>query len=321
MVRAFSRRFVAAALALAVTSCSEPAPRPPEQPTAATDSVWITLGTQSGPIPMGHRSEPANLLVAAGQHILVDVGDGAAVQIGRAGFELGDVQSVFISHLHFDHTGGLYAFLGMRYQSLYSSRITVYGPPGTRALVDGVLAAMTPSMSLVRRGELDVQVEEIGDGSRITLGDIVVTAAKNSHYVASGDGHGATASLAFRFDLPDRVIAYTGDTGPSDAVERLAHDADLLVSEVMDVDIAIADIRARRPDVPEPAFMLIRRHFEQEHLTPEQAGRLAANARARRLVLTHVAGDIDAAHTEALTTRAAAAYSGEVVLANDLDRF
>lgn len=43
----------------------------------------------------------------------------------------------------------------------------------------------------------------------------------------------ARKSLSYRFDLGHRSITYTGDTGPSDAVTRLAQGSDMLVSEVI----------------------------------------------------------------------------------------
>ena len=56
-----------------------------------------------------------------------------------------------------------------------------------------------------------------------------MTAASNSHYTFSpGSAEVAKfVSLSFRFDAPDRSIVYTGDTGPSENVERLARNADL----------------------------------------------------------------------------------------------
>src|SRR5260370_14236095 len=43
-------------------------------------------------------------------------------------------------------------------------------------------------------------------------------------------------SCSYRFDTPDRVVVFTGDTGPSDAVTELTTEADLLVSEVNSVE-------------------------------------------------------------------------------------
>jgi ribonuclease BN (tRNA processing enzyme) len=73
---------------------------------------WVTLGTAGGPVPTVDRSEPANLLIAGDHSILVDAGDGTVGQLARAGRTIGEVDAVFLSHLHLDHSGGLAAVIG-----------------------------------------------------------------------------------------------------------------------------------------------------------------------------------------------------------------
>src|SRR5690606_21667302 len=97
--------------------------------------------------PQERRAQPANLLVEGDQGILIDVGDGAAQQLGKIGVPLENVQTLFISHLHFDHTGGLFALLARRFQTLVPGKLTIYGPPGTQATVDGLIAAMAPAVT------------------------------------------------------------------------------------------------------------------------------------------------------------------------------
>ena len=59
---------------------------------AAPDrSVWVELGTNSGPIPSATRSEPAHLLLWRDQMILIDVGDGAAEQLAKAHANINDL--------------------------------------------------------------------------------------------------------------------------------------------------------------------------------------------------------------------------------------
>lgn len=295
----------------------------------APASRWITLGTMAGPIANRDRAQPANLLQGGGRSILVDAGDGAAEQLAKAGVALGAIDTIFISHHHFDHTGGLFALLGMRYQTRVRTPLTIYGPPGTARLVAGLVAAMVPA-SEVGAGvpgaprqspEAGITVEEIGDGARVALGPIIVTAARNSHF-SYPDGSPEAAryqSLSLRFDLPDRSIVYSGDTGVSPALERLAQGADLFVSEVIDADNVVAAIPTLMPGLPPPVQALIAHHMREQHLSAEQVGTMARRAGVRRLVLTHVAvygGDLDR-----MRAAAAAAYGAPVVIANDLDAY
>jgi ribonuclease BN (tRNA processing enzyme) len=97
-------RFLALLVAIVVLSGALAAP--------SERDTFITLGTHGGPLPNAKRSEPANALVVDRAVYLVDAGDGAADQLAKAGLSLQALRAVFISHLHFDHTGGLFAVLG-----------------------------------------------------------------------------------------------------------------------------------------------------------------------------------------------------------------
>jgi ribonuclease BN (tRNA processing enzyme) len=295
----------------------------------APASSFVTLGTMGGPIPSPTRAQPANLLQSGDQSILIDAGDGAAEQLAKAGIPLRDIRIVFISHLHFDHTGGLFALIGMRYQVVSPGLLTIYGPPGTRRLVDGLVAAMQPASETgagipgqVRRPpEATVRAVEIGDGDSLALGNVTVHAVANSHYSYPAGSIEARErqSLSFRFDLPDRAIVYTGDTGPSAAVERLAQGADLLVGEVIDPPAAIDTLRRASPTLPAPAIAAIAAHFTEQHLTPHEIGLMAQRAGVKAVVLTHNAlGSQSAEETRSLI---AANFHGPVAIASDLDRF
>ena len=215
-----------------------------------TGNEFIVLGTSSGPNSEADRAQPANALVVNGQVYLVDAGDGAVAQLAKAGQALGDVRGVFLSHLHFDHTGGMFGVIGLRAQLQQRGPFQIYGPPGTRALVAGLVAAAAPGM-LAAYGipgetwSADIEAIELIDGATVSLPGVEVTVAENTHYrLAEGDARQPDGTgLSFRFDLEDRSIVYTGDTGPSDAVVDLAKGADILISEMIDVDAVLAQMR------------------------------------------------------------------------------
>src|SRR5687767_13802547 len=115
----------------ALTAGASAQPQHVEHAPTQQHSVFITLGTQSGPIPSVHRAQPANVLQWGDQAILIDAGNGVTEQLAKSGISLGAIDAVLISHLHFDHIGGLLAVLGRRYQAMHPGAVTIYGPRAT----------------------------------------------------------------------------------------------------------------------------------------------------------------------------------------------
>lgn len=299
-----------------------------------TGNEFIVLGTSSGPNSEANRAQPANALIVDGQVWLIDAGDGAVAQLAKAGHALGTVRGVFLSHLHFDHTGGMFAVIGLRAQLQQRGPFQVYGPPGTQALVDGLLAAAAPGM-LAGYGipgeswTAAIEAVELTDGSTLSLPGIEVTVAENTHYrLAEGDQRQPDGTgLSLRFDLADRSIVYTGDTGPSDGLVGLAQGADLLISEMIDVDAVLAQMgmggegRAAAALAGEP-MSGFERHMYLHHMTPTQVGELARDAAVGRVIATHYAPNpTNAGQAQGYLDKIAASYDGSAELATDLARY
>lgn len=288
----------------------------------------VTLGTMAGPMANPARAQPATLLQWPGGMILVDAGDGAVEQMARAGISSVPLKSVVITHIHADHVGGLFALLTRRYQ-LMDPPLTIYGPPGTRAMVDGLVAAMAPlrltSPALpgapLRNPADSVKVVEFGDGADLTIEGVRVRAVANTHYLSGGHGPDSSVaqSLSLRFELPGRSVVLTGDTGPSEPLIELARGADVLVASILDLDAAVATIRASRPDAPPAFFEAARAHFAQHHLSPEAAGSLAQAAGVKRVVFTHIG--ITPTRMKTARGQLARTWRGPAVFARDLGAY
>jgi ribonuclease BN (tRNA processing enzyme) len=314
-------------LALAAVALLAACPAQAEETTR-----WITLGTQGGPIPLKTRSQPANLLVTRDGEYVIDAGDGVSEQLAKANVSLAQVKAVVLSHLHFDHTAGLFGIISLRWQTSIASPLTIYGPPGTKQLVDGILSSMGPAVEAgyAYPGEAHrpagpgITVVEIRDGASFDLGTTHVTAVKNTHYTfppGSAD-EARFQSLSFRFATPGRVIAYTGDTGVSPAVETLARGADLLVSEMIDYDGVLAEIRRQSPNMPAAALAGLERHLRDHHLTPRQVGDLARAAGVKTVVITHLSGpELDGGRELDYLRGIGESFAGPAVIARDLDVF
>ena len=308
-----------ATLLLSATACAYNAPH----------NEFITLGTIAGPDAQPDRSQPANALVVNEDLYFVDAGDGAVGQLAKAGFRLPEVDGLFISHNHFDHTAGVLAILGLRRQLRVEHTLMIYGPPGTRAFIDGLLEAMAPALEAAYgmpgvSWQPAVEVVELVQGSTIELDGMTVHVAENTHFAIPEDSGlpEKAKALSFRFDLENRSIVYTGDTGPSQAVEELAKGADLYISEMMDIDRLLIQIREENPHIPQDVLDGIEWHFRAHHVVPQQVGEMATRAGVKKLVITHMSPNV---RGEAMEKRyldeVGEYYDGEAVIANDLDRF
>jgi ribonuclease BN (tRNA processing enzyme) len=119
-------------------------------------------------------------------------------------------------------------------------------------------------------------------------------------------------ALAFRFDCPDRSIVFSGDTTRCDNLIELAKGADLLVHEALWVP-AVDRLVARVPNAA-----TLKKHIIDSHTSVEDAGRVAAAAGVKTLVLSHLVPADDPAITEQMWIDAARPYfKGEIVVAHD----
>jgi glyoxylase-like metal-dependent hydrolase (beta-lactamase superfamily II) len=95
----------------------------------------ITLGTGAGPIPRPHQAQSSNLLIVNGTNYIVDAGDGVARRLAQARVDLRDIGTIFITHHHDDHTGGLGTLMSAAWDQNRTEPINGYGPPPTQAFV------------------------------------------------------------------------------------------------------------------------------------------------------------------------------------------
>jgi len=288
----------------------------------------ITLGTKNGPFPEVGRAQSSNLLVVNGSQYIIDAGDGVTRRLARLRANFRNIDNIFITHPHSDHTSGLGALMTAVYDANRRNLVNIYGPPGTAASVQGLLQFLTVSSEIrMSDGTRTVAATKVFSGHDTGVGTIFqdanvkVTAVENSHFhfPPGSPGYGKYKSYTYRFDAADRSVVFTGDTGPSDAVAALAKGADLLVSELTNPvdDYKAQEIESGRwqQRTAEEQEALLRHHIE-EHLLPDQVGKLAARANVKAVVLTHL-NDNYVRHVEEIKKH----FSGQVLIAKDLMEF
>jgi ribonuclease BN (tRNA processing enzyme) len=317
---------------VALTQLPARADGDPRASRGATE--WITLGTAAGPLPNKDRAQPANVLRVDDTLYLVDAGNGVAAQLAKAGLEAKDIGTIFISHNHNDHNADMGTIMGVAWTSGRNAPTTVYGPPGTKKAIGGFLQFYSVNADiraseqtmLTTPEQLFLAKDIAGPGTVYQDARLTVTAVENTHFHfrPGSRAEGRDVSYSFRFETRDRVIVYTGDTGPSESVTRLASGADLLVSEVVNLEAleaALSHAKAWAATPAETRTSLLR-HFREDHITPEELGKMAAQAGVKKVVLTHLLPAVPGQNVEqAFVARVRKHYSGPVVVAEDLMAF
>lgn len=294
----------------------------------------FTLGTRSGPNPTVHRAQSSNLLIVNDTHYVIDAGEGVTRRLVRLGVNFRDIDNIFITHPHSDHTGGLGGLMSAVYDVNRRAPVNIYGPPGTVASVEGLIQFLNVSAEIrISDGSHSMPVAKVFVGHDTGVGvihqddNVKVTAVENTHFhfPPGSPAYGKYKSYSYRFDSADRSVVFTGDTGPSEAIVELSQGADLLISEatnpVNEYKAQLIKSGRWQNMTPEEQQGLVRHHVE-EHLLPDELGRMAKRANVKTVVLTHLAasGDPNDDYSR-FAEQVRMEFPGQVFVAKDLMEF
>ena len=214
----------------------------------APPAVAVTFAGSGDAFGSGGRYQACIHVRPAGEPpFLLDCGTTSLTALKAAGLDPGEIGTVFVSHLHGDHFGGL-PFLVLDGQFTGRTRpLIVAGPPGTAARLRQAMEVLFPGSAEVAR-RFRVEVTELIPGGRTTVGGVGVASFEVSH--PSG-----APPLALRLTVGRQVIAYSGDTAWTDALPAAAAGAGLLIAEayyydkVIPYHLSFADLAAHRDEL------------------------------------------------------------------------
>ncbi|ADO75365.1 ribonuclease Z [Stigmatella aurantiaca] len=289
------------------------------------------LGTSAAQ-PTLHRNLSGLAVKADADLLLFDCGEGSQRQMVRFGTGF-TVEAVFFTHFHADHYLGIIGFLRTLGMMGREHPIQLYGPPPARRLLHQAVHLGVDTLSF------PVEIHELKDGDRVRRSGYSVQAVGVDHrinalgYVMEEDGRpgrfhlekaralgvpegpyfgklqrGEAVTLengttvrpedVLGASRPGRKLVISGDTRPCTSLAQAAKDADLLVHESTFSD-----------DEQERAL-------ETRHSTAREAARVARDAGARRLILTHLSSRHDTDPSK-LLGQAREEYTGPVEVAHD----
>lgn len=272
-------------------------------------SKIVLLGTGT-PNAEPDRSGPSVAIVADGTPYLVDFGPGvvrraaAAAEAGIDALEAKNLTRAFLTHLHSDHTTGYPDLILTPWGLERDEPLEVYGPVGTRAMTEHLLAAYREDIKARLDGPEPindqgyvVNVHEFEPG--VTYED------SNVRLEAFAVSHGPIPAFGFKFHTPDRTIVISGDTAPTEAMVEASLGCDVLLHEVYS---------AVRLEKRSAAWQ---RYHSAVHTSSHELADIASRARPGLLILYHQL--FWGASEEDLLSEIRARYDGEVVSGNDLE--
>jgi len=260
------------------------------------------LGTAASRPTVG-RNVSGIAVQREGDQMLFDCGEGTQRQMMRYGTGF-SIRSIFLTHLHADHFLGIIGLMRTMGLQGREEALHLYAPRGSRGVLE------TATSLGVDRIQFPVRIHELEPGDRVGFGDYGIEAFMVQHGTPAlgyalkekprlgrfdvekarsmgipegplfgklhrGENVQVNGATIRASDLvgpprPGRLVAYTGDTRPSESVEDISQGADLLIHEA-----TFTEEEAERAR-------------ETFHSTAREAALLARRAGVRRLILTHV---------------------------------
>jgi ribonuclease Z len=275
--------------------------------SAENDVLEVTLLGTGSPIYMAGRFSNSTLIRAGDEYLLIDCGRGAGIRIHEAGLHPGNINKLFLTHLHSDHVVGIPDFYITGWFTTFARRqgpLRVWGPEGSAEMMKHLDRAFVFDME-VRAPEMQVQPNandsrDIGPGVVFDEVGIRVTAFEVDH-------RPVVPALGYKIEFGGRTVVISGDTRLTDAVVEHGANADVLIHEV---------ICGNKDNSPNPeTFERIIAH----HTTPQEAGTVFARAKPRLAVYSHLTM-ITGATIEDVESQTRETYDGPLLIGEDLTR-
>ena len=277
-----------------------------------TDTKLILLGTGT-PFADPTKSGPSLAIVVNNTSYIVDCGPGVvrrAAEASKLGFpslEAAQLKTLFITHLHSDHTIGLADIILTPAVLDRNAPIRIYGPVGSKKMTDDLMSAYKEDIAIringLEKGDAiayQVYTNEIKEGQIYKDSNLTVTAFNVQH----GQWDNA---FGFVFQTKDKKIVISGDCTYSENLIKYAKDCDILVHEVY----SDAGLKKRT--------QRWQNYHSTFHTSTYQLADIANKVKPKLLILNHQL--TFGTSLQSLLDELKSKYAGPVVNGADLDVF
>lgn len=260
------------------------------------DGLHLALCGAGGPLPAPKASGPCVAVIAAQRLFIVDVGTDSPRNLGRMGYQVGNVERVFLTHFHSDHIDGLGELATLRWAGGDNDEpLPVHGPGGVEQVVDGFNMAYGQDFSYRHKHHGDAVAPLSGAGLKaipfrkpamgeletlIDDGDLVVEVLAVNHSPVE-------PAVGYRFSYRGRSLLITGDTVKSPNIELFSQGVDLLVHEALAPNL-VSMMNEAAKEIGNPILTKITHDIPDYHASPVEAAEIARDAGVGHLLYYHI---------------------------------
>jgi ribonuclease BN (tRNA processing enzyme) len=262
-----------------------------------------------GPSGFGRAASSYVIFIDGAARVLIDVGPGAFVRLGEMGVDLEALDTVLLTHLHIDHAGDLPGFVKSRDLS-FDEPLTfrIFGPagggdyPSTTVFIHRLFGPQGAFAYLSKfRNDLRFIVTDLPTQPEAAVHELLHE--EDLRVTSIAVDHDEVPAVAFRVEHVGRAVVVSGDlASKNDNLARIAAGADLLVYDTTVLD---------PPGSPKNLYDL--------HTAPQRIGEIAAAARVKSVLLSHLPPAVEKAHDEVLAS-VEATFKGDARFAEDCMR-
>ena len=276
----------------------------------ATKLIVLGSGT---PNPDPNRAGSAYAVVVNETPYLIDFGPGVIRRAASLSPPWGgkieamtvkNFEHAFLTHIHSDHSAGLADLLLTPWIMGRDKKLNLYGPKGLEQMASSTLEAFEDDINYRIYGTQPSN--KIGYKFNFyLLTEGLIYEDENVSVEAFTVPHGSfDDAYGFRFTTEDKVIVFSGDTGPSKTLEKFAAGADILVHEVY----SNAGFLKKTKD-----WQI---YHQGHHTSTFEVGEIASRAKPKLLLLSHIL--FWGSTTDEILKETQSTYKGEIKIAEDL---
>ena len=244
---------------------------------AHAEVIKVTILGSGTPRPSIERFSQSILIEVNKEKLLFDAGRGLSIRLSQMNVGIGEINKVFLTHMHSDHILGLPDLLmtGWIYQR--KKPLTVFGPTGTMKFIKNIKNAFVEDIAIRTVAPenhnldgLETKIFEIEEGLVYQKNHLKVLAFEVDH------GGGVKHAFGYKIIYKDQSIIISGDTNYSKNLIKYAKNCDLLIHEIADAPDSLIK---KSPKVE---------GLMNYHTTPSEMIQIINEVKPRYTVLTHV---------------------------------